>query len=74
MTVEVDHPIYGTLSAPLQIGTQDDIQHFMSSLERYEDALLSSLTQGIHVHTIACETKDQFDNIRTALEEANIAL
>lgn len=72
--VEVEHPVYGMLTAPLNIKSNDDINNFMSKIETSQATLLSTLTQGIHVHTISCQSKDEFDKIKADLTQASFIL
>ena len=61
--VQVDHPIYGILSASLNIVSLSDIKQFMQQMDEYHGELLSSLTNGIHIHTIETVDKAHFDKI-----------
>lgn len=74
--VQVDHPVYGMITAPLKIETEKDINHFMSLMNENNPDVssLSSLTNGIHTHTIVCDDIIQFNSIKQALKEANILL
>lgn len=69
LDVQIDHPFYGILQAPLNIATQADINQFLKDLTQYQDSLLSQLTDGIHLHTIACQDEKQFQLIFKKLEE-----
>ncbi|MGX7106997.1 3H domain-containing protein [Hutsoniella sourekii] len=73
-SVEVDHPVYGLITAPLQLRSQDDLHLFIRQMEAYQGILLSSLTEGIHSHTISCQDSESFLAIKEALKEANILL
>ena len=72
LDVEVEHPIYGMITAPLNIAKQDDIDYFMDKLSRYQGSLLSSLTEGIHLHTISCQDRETFEKIFQALEKEGL--
>lgn len=71
-SVEIDHPIYGLITASLAIEGDQDIQSFMSLTQDHQGALLSSLTQGIHYHTLKCPDKASFLAIKAALKEEGI--
>lgn len=72
--VEVEHPVYGMLTASLNIKTEEDIANFMEKIEQSHATLLSSLTDGIHTHTLSCSSKDRFDEIKTLLADKGILL
>lgn len=72
--VEVEHPIYGMITAALNIQTLEDVHDFMEKLKSSKANLLSSLTQGIHLHTIACPTKESFEQIKVMLEKKGFLL
>lgn len=68
LDVEIEHPVYGMLTAALNISTIEDVLNFAEKMDSSSATLLSSLTQGIHLHTIACPSKDIFDTIKEALD------
>lgn len=70
--VEVDHPLYGSISSSLRIRSRHDINEFMKKLKDQQTTLLASLTDGIHLHTIQCEDEQSFIRIKEKLEEAGI--
>lgn len=72
--VEVEHPVYGMLTAPLNIKSKEDVDNFIDKVEKSQAALLSSLTQGIHVHTISCPSKGIFDVIKADLAAKHFLL
>ena len=72
--VEVEHPIYGMLTAPLNIKSQEDIDNFMEKVEHSNATLLSSLTDGIHTHTLSCHSKDEFEEIKSDLSDKGLLL
>jgi transcriptional regulator of NAD metabolism len=68
--VMVDHPLYGQLRGSLEIATVSDVNHFMKKMAANEGMMLSSLTSGIHTHTIAYETDEQLERIKASLRSA----
>src|SRR5690554_5124116 len=50
--VIVEHPLYGEIKSPLEISSRLDLQEFMDNLRETKAEPLSSLTEGIHIHTI----------------------
>lgn len=72
--VEVEHPVYGMLTAPLDIRSNEDIANFMDKVEHSNATLLSSLTHGIHTHTLSCHSKDDFEDIKELLLDKGLLL
>lgn len=64
--VTVDHPIYGELRGVLLIETRADVAAFMERVAAEGASLLSSLTGGLHLHTLEATHPDQ---LRRAREE-----
>ncbi|MCL6636662.1 MAG: transcription repressor NadR [Alicyclobacillus sp.] len=50
--VQVEHPIYGDLRGNLHLSSRRDVQLFMERVRSSGAALLSSLTDGFHLHTV----------------------
>ncbi|WP_179393765.1 transcription repressor NadR [Lacticaseibacillus absianus] len=65
--VIVDHPLYGQLRGQLQIKTRTDVNLFVGHMKQHDGRLLSELTGGVHLHTIAFETPAQLKAIKDAL-------
>lgn len=55
LDVLVEHPVYGQLCGQLNLHSRIDVDDFMSKIEANHIQLLSSLTEGIHLHRITCE-------------------
>lgn len=72
--VEVDHPYYGSLRATLKIQSQKDIEDFLQEMSHQAGGMLSSLTNGIHIHTITANDEASFKEIKIALQAAGILL
>ncbi|WP_390405559.1 3H domain-containing protein [Lacticaseibacillus jixiensis] len=68
--VIVDHPLYGQLRGELQIDSQPEINLFNSRLLQHEGHLLSELTDGVHLHTIAYDKPEQLRAIKAGLRDA----
>ena len=63
LDVIVEHPIYGELKGQLNISSRHDADKFLKKINTSQANLLSALTQGIHLHTIACKDKTIFERI-----------
>ncbi|MCR8967081.1 transcription repressor NadR [Streptococcus zalophi] len=74
LDVEIEHPLYGLLTATLNIATKDDIKYFTQQVKEHQGALLSHLTHGIHNHTILCPSKEVCEKILEKLKKENILL
>ncbi|MGX7419502.1 3H domain-containing protein [Carnobacterium gallinarum] len=72
LNVSVEHPLYGELSGQLNLNSRHEVDDFMERLDTVQATLLSQLTDGIHLHTIACKDQETFKKIRVALEELDV--
>ncbi len=64
--VIVEHPLYGELRGNLMLATREDVERFLRALRAGETELLSSLTGGVHLHTV---TAPSFEALARAREE-----
>ncbi len=74
LDVIVEHPIYGELRGSLMLKNRRDVQHFLKNIEDSGASLLSSLTGGVHLHTVAAETESLIDEACQALSRLGILL
>ena len=72
LDVIVEHPVYGQLTAPLQISSRYDVEQFLQKM--HDAAPLSALTEGIHLHTISCPNEDVFAHLKEMLHHLGILL
>ena len=70
--VIVDHPIYGQLTGPLQISNRYEVSQFIERCKKAEP--LSSLTDGIHLHTLSCPDEAAFERTKSALRALHVLL
>jgi uncharacterized protein len=70
--VQVEHPLYGTITGELHIGSRHDVADFMKKVAAKEVTMLSSLTGGVHIHTIACKDEAALVRIKHELKQAGI--
>lgn len=70
--VVVEHPLYGELVGGLHLTTQQDVDVFLEKAGNLKVTLLSELTGGIHLHTVAYETVEDLTKIKQALSEKGI--
>ncbi|CAB1128864.1 putative Transcription repressor NadR [Candidatus Hydrogenisulfobacillus filiaventi] len=71
--VVVQHPLYGDLSGVLNLRTPADVDLFMARLAEGRATLLSSLTGGLHLHTVE-GSPQAIAAARTALDRLGILL
>ena len=69
LDVIVEHPVYGQISAPLQLKSRYDVQQFICRVREAEAAPLSLLTEGEHLHTLSCPDEKAWKRVREALRE-----
>lgn len=67
--VIVEHPIYGELRGVLMLQSRRDVQEFLNKMEATGAEPLSSLTDGVHLHTIEAESHAVLDRIEQVLDE-----
>jgi hypothetical protein len=72
--VIVEHPIYGQLQGTLMIESRADVQEFIDKIQQNQAKLLSSLTEGVHLHTVAAKDKQRIEEACRALEREGILL
>lgn len=72
--VIVEHPIYGQISGQLHIQNRFDVQCFLEKLRSGQAKALSSLTGGIHLHTISCPSEEIYERILQSLSQKGILL
>jgi len=70
VNVIVEHEVYGEITGQLNIKTREDVDIFVDQVKSSEAKLLSVLTLGVHLHTIACRNKAHFDQVYHALDSA----
>lgn len=73
--VIIDHAIYGEISGKLDLSSRYDVDIFLKKVEEEKNAApISSLTDGIHIHTIGYKEQASFDLIKEALQKKGIAM
>lgn len=70
--VKVEHSLYGELSAELNLSSRYDVDKFIYNLTKKDTKPLSSLSGGIHLHSIGCPSREIFDMISGKLDELGI--
>ena len=74
LDVIVEHAVYGQLTGQLHITSRYDVAQFMERLAKENAKPLSTLTGGIHLHTLRCPDETAFRRARAALRAAGFLL
>ena len=69
--VIIEHPLYGEIRGMLMIKTPYDIQNFVEKFNEFNAEPLSSLTGGIHLHTISVDKVADLEKIIEELKYKN---
>lgn len=72
--VQVEHSIYGVISADLAISSRYDVDQFIKAINESGSVPLSDLTGGVHVHTISAKNDEVFERICKKLSELGILI
>ena len=72
--VIVEHPVYGQITGMLQLSSRLEVEDFLSRLNEPGTAPLSSLTEGVHIHTIICPNLSAYEVLFAKLKEMNVLL
>ncbi|RBP38002.1 transcription repressor NadR [Garciella nitratireducens] len=67
--VMVDHPVYGEIKANLMISSRKELNDFVMEFKRLQAEPLSSLTEGIHLHTIEVPDESIYKEILLKLAQ-----
>ncbi len=69
LDVYVEHKVYGTISAPLNISSQRDVQNFIADLKSGVSSPLKNITLGYHYHTVKARSEAVLNEIETMLKD-----
>ena len=72
LDVIVEHPVYGQLTGALGLTSRYDVGQFI--LRSRQAQPLSLLTEGVHLHTLACPDEAAFLRVKRELTEAGFLL
>lgn len=74
LDVMVEHPTYGELRGSLMLQTREDVRQFLNKIKETDATLLSSLTGGVHLHTVEAPTEQMLKKACQALSDIGILL
>jgi len=72
--VIIEHAVYGEIRGMLMLKNKEDVTNFIKRFHEFQAEPLSSLTGGIHLHTIATEDEDTMNTIIGELKRKNYLL
>lgn len=72
--VIVEHPIYGQLTGLLRLSERADVEQFMLRCQREDAQPLSTLTDGIHLHTILAPDEGAYLRVMDSLRALGILI
>jgi transcriptional regulator of NAD metabolism len=74
LDVIVEHSFYGELKANLMLGSRREIGEFLHKLEDTKAEQLSSITCGVHLHTIEVPSEEVLSKIKKELKDKGILM
>jgi uncharacterized protein len=74
LDVIVEHPLYGELRGSLVIESRADVQDFLEQVHVKRALLLSSLTGGVHLHTVEAHRAEMVARAKSKLRERGFLL
>ena len=74
LDVVVEHPVYGQLTAALQLSSRYDVDQFVEKMSSNDARPLSALTEGIHLHTLSCPSEAALHHLREKLRAMGVLL
>ncbi len=72
--VTVEHPLYGEITAVLNVGSRYDADRFLEKMRESKAEPLLVLTEGVHLHTILVKDPQSAGSIREALEKKGLTV
>jgi uncharacterized protein len=74
LDVVVEHPLYGELRGSLMLESRTDVQDFLEQVKAERAALLSSLTGGVHLHTVEASRPEMISRAKAKLRTRGFLL
>lgn len=69
MNTIVEHDVYGQIAVEMFLKNRRDVKDFVKQLDETQSILLTSLTNGLHFHTVTAESEEDLDRIEESLKE-----
>ena len=74
LDVIIEHPVYGELRGSLMIESRTDVEDFLKQVRTSRASLLSSLTGGVHLHTVEASRPEMISRAKAALRARGLLL
>jgi uncharacterized protein len=74
LDVIVEHALYGEMRGSLMIESRAEVQEFLRQWRSTKASLLSSLTRGVHLHTVEASKPEMIARARAQLQSRGILL
>ena len=68
----VSNPVYGEITGTLMLGTPQAVKYLIERLRQKDSMMLSTITDGIHMHTVEAYSEEALADIETKLRQAGI--
>ncbi|MGL4849497.1 MAG: transcription repressor NadR [Clostridium sp.] len=72
--VIVTHSLYGEIKGMIMVKNLNEIDKFLDKYDREKTLPLSTLTNGIHMHTISAEDKESIELIKLELKKKGMLI
>lgn len=72
--VIIEHPVYGEISGALNLSSVAAVKNLIKRLRQKDAQMLSSITDGVHLHTVEAETEEILLEIEKKLRAACILI
>jgi len=72
--VIIEHPIYGEISGALMVSTMEAVKNLIERLSQKESMMLTSITGGVHMHTVEAAEEKTLVLIEKKLCDAGILI
>lgn len=72
--ITVEHAVYGELKASIMVSTRADVSAFIKKIDSTNAPYLSTLSNGIHLHTLEADSQDKIAAACSELAKENILL
>ncbi|WP_406033494.1 3H domain-containing protein [Treponema saccharophilum] len=69
LDVFIQHKVYGTISAPLNIASKRDVENFLSDLRSGVSTPLKNITGNFHYHTVEARNEKALSEIEDVLRQ-----
>ena len=69
LDVLVEHAVYGHLNGQLHLSSRYDVQQFLEKVSSSDSLPLSSLTRGVHLHTLCCPDEAAYQRVIEQLRQ-----